>query len=195
MLKTWYLVLLCLILATTSTILLRRNYATMVSLREALFQADEQAKPIEEVEAALQALRALVTTHMNTNLRSGDLAIKEAPIQLSGLYNQAYTAEKERVSRVNAELYTVAQAECEKLFPIGLSGSGRIPCIEQYVNQHGERLREVPREVYMFDFISPRWSPDAAGISLVLAIMAAVFTVIKYVSERMLRNYVRSRHE
>ncbi len=192
--KTWILVLLCAVMAVATILLLRRNYAQMVNLREAVYQADEQGRPVEEVETALQALRAHVTSHMNTNLRSGDLAIKEAPIQLSGLYNQAYAAEKERVSRVNADLYTVAQAECEKQFPIGLSGSGRIPCIEQYVNQHGERIRDVPREAYMFDFISPRWSPDAAGLSLVFTIILIVLVASKILLERLVRMYVHSRH-
>lgn len=163
----------------------------MASLRDAVFVADQQRKSPEEIETKLQALRDYVTSHMNTSLRAGNLSIKEAPIQLSGLYNQAHEAEKARVSQANEALYTQAQADCEKRFPVGLSGSGRIPCIEQYVSENGEKARDIPREVYMFDFVSPAWSPDAAGISLVLAVAMSIFTVLKFSIERLIVAYLR----
>lgn len=193
LLKPWYLLIICLIFAGLSVYGLRRNYATMVSLREDLFAADEAGKSADELEVKLVALRDHVTQHMNTHLRTSNLAIKEPPIQLSGLYNRAYAAEKERVSQVNAALYTTAQAECEKLFPIGLSGSGRIPCIEQYVNERGEKQRDIPREVYMFDFITPRWSPDLAGWSLVLATVFGSLAALKLAADVAVRNYLKHR--
>lgn len=190
--KTWQLLVICIIFAGITVVGLRSNNATMAKLRSELIQADEQGKSVEEIEAKLQALRSYVTSHMNTNLRAGDLAIKDAPIQLVGLYNQAVTEEKERVSRANESLYTVAQAECEKQFPVGLSGSGRIPCIEQYVNEYGEKVRDVPREAFMFDFISPRWSPDVAGIFLVLTIGLSLITALKFLTERLIVWYLKS---
>lgn len=189
--KTWQLVVVCFVLASISVYSLRQNYAKMVTLRESLYQADEQRKSLDEIEAALQALRAHVTSHMNTSLRSGDLSIKEPPIQLSGLYTQAFEAEKARVSQANEPLYTEAQADCEKRFPIGLSGSGRIPCIEEYVSQRGEKARDIPREVYMFDFVSPRWSPDMAGISLALTAVMVVITILKFAIDRIIVAYLR----
>ena len=189
--KTWPLIILCAATTTTSVIGLRNNYATMVDKREALYQADEQGKSIDEIEAKLQDLRNFVTSHMNTNLRSGDLSIKEAPIQLSGLYTKAFEAEKERVSRVNEKLYTEAQAECEKQFPIGLSGSGRIPCIEQYINARGEKARDIPREAYMFDFVSPTWSLDLAGISIVATILLLILIAGKILMEQAVILYLK----
>ncbi len=191
LINTWQLGVLCVILVALSVYGLRQNYSKMVTLREAVYAADEQGKSIAEIEAALQAMREHVTGHMISSLRSGDLSIKEPPIQLKGLYTAAYEAEKARVSQANEPLYTQAQTECEKQFPIGLSGSGRIPCIEQYVSERGIKAREIPRELYMFDFVSPRWSPDLAGISMALALFVGLITVFKIAIDRILIAYLR----
>jgi hypothetical protein len=163
---------------------LRQNNLTALRLRDKVLQVDEQNG---DVEAALKDLRRYIYSHMNTDLASGPSAIKP-PIQLKYRYERLLAAEKDRVSKQNEKMYTEAQAECEKRFPKGLSGSGRIPCIQDYVTKHGIAEQPIQDALYKFDFASPFWSPDIAGISLLIAAILTVLLITRLVLDRWLRN-------
>lgn len=129
-----------------------------------------------DVDTALNNLRGYMYSHMNTKI-GNDNGIRP-PIQLQGTYERLLLAEKNRVTQVNESLYAAAQAYCERTLPAGLSGSSRLKCIEEYVDTSGEKVQEIDASFYKFDFVSPRWSPDFAGISIVVAcIFGAVFVI------------------
>jgi hypothetical protein len=165
----------------------RQNNLNMIELRQAVFTADEQNG---DVEGALRKLREYVYGHMHTQLAIGDTAIRP-PIQLKYRYERLLAAEKDRVSQANAKIYTDAQADCERRYPKGLSGSGRIPCIQEYVATHGEKERPIAKELYQFDFVSPTWSPDLAGWSLVLMALLGIMFIVRFGLELWLRAKLR----
>lgn len=167
-LNYWYIFAVFLLSSVVAVYALRQNNLTMIRLREAVAEAD---KNNGDVESALRKLREHVHAHMNTDLASGPNAIRP-PIQLKYRYERLAAAEKARVTAVNERIYTEAQAECERQLPTGLSGGSRVACIERYVTQHGAKEQPIPEELYKFDFVSPRWSPDLAGWSLLVAIVA-----------------------
>lgn len=171
----------------TCVLALRHNNLNMVRLRDKVFQAD---KNNGDVEKALRDLRVYVLGHMNTNLSSGPFAVKP-PIQLKYRYDRLVKAEEDRVAAINAQVYTDAQNFCEQQFPHGLSGSGRVPCIKDYVSSHGTNPQPIPDALYKFDFISPRWTPDLAGWSLVATVMAGALLVLRQVSDWLLRRQLR----
>jgi len=140
----------------------RQNNVNMLHLRTTVFETDKQNG---DTETALRKLREYVYSHMNTDLATNN-GIKP-PIQLQYRYERLTKAEKDRASAINGKIYTDAQNECERLKPEGLSGSNRIVCIQEYVNAHGTKEQAIPDALYKFDFVSPRWSPDLAGWSLV----------------------------
>jgi len=175
--KPWYLFAAFGVCALLCVVGLRSNYATMVRLREAVYQADRDGT---NVEGALQQLRTHVHGHMNTNL-SGGAGTVYPPIQLKETYARLQQAEQERANASNAQLYTDAQAYCERLYPGSFSGGPRVPCIEQYVKDRGGGgVKTIPDALYKFDFISPRWSPDLAGWSMVLAALFFVLALVRY---------------
>jgi hypothetical protein len=181
----WYFLILAVISGAISIYALRENNLTMIRLREAVIQADEQNG---DVEKALRELREHVHTHMNTNLASGPGAIKP-PIQLKHRYDRLAQAEKERAAAVNGRIYTEAQAVCERQVPTGLSGGGRIPCIEQYVTQQGGvKPQPIPDDLYKFDFVSPSWSPDLAGWSLMATAIFGILFIFRWGMERVIRS-------
>ena len=180
-LNNWLFVLAILVGTLVCIFALRTNNVTALRLRDDVLRADKENG---DVEAALRTLREYTYVHMNTDLSSGSIA---QPIQLKYRYERLVQAEKDRVSKQNEKIYTTAQAECEKLFPKGLSGSGRIPCITDYVTKNGEKERSIPDSLYKFSFVSPRWSPDLAGWSLVITIVLIALFVIKLLIERWLR--------
>lgn len=160
--KAVYLLLPAVIFGALAIYGLRSNYTTMVELREAVYVADRDNG---DVEGALQALRSHVHSHMNTNLASGDNPIKP-PIQLKTRYERLTAGEQERVKKLNAEVAAQGESVCAQQFPGAGFNAPRVSCVQDYVAAHGVKQQTVPEQLYKFDFISPRWSPDLAGISL-----------------------------
>jgi hypothetical protein len=185
----WFFVVLALISAGVFINAYRDNNLRMIELREQVFVADKEDG---DVEGALRALREHVHSHMNTNLASGDNAVRP-PIQLKYRYERLAGAENKRISDFNQQVYTDAQNYCERLFPTGLSGSGRVPCIEDYVARNQLKEQPVDDALYKFDFVSPVWSPDLAGWSLVATVAFLFLAAVRFLSERWLQNQM-SKH-
>jgi hypothetical protein len=183
----WYFLIAFIVSGLVFVFAYRHNNLEMIRLRDAVFVADEQNG---DVEKALQELRKYVHGHMHTQLAVGETAIRP-PVQLKYRYERLLAAEKDRVSKANASIYTAAQAECERRFPAGLSGSGRIPCIQEYVASHGTKEQPIPKELYQFDFVSPVWSPDLAGWSLVITILFGFLFVVRFSLELWLRRVLQ----
>lgn len=147
---------------------LRHNNEQMIKLRNAVYAAD---KNDGDVNTALNNLRSYVYGHMNTDLSSGGNTIKP-PIQLQYTYERLQT--KAQADANNRGLYTAAENYCQKQIPNGFSGRYRIGCVDNYIMSHGgAAAREIPPALYEFDFVSPTWSPDLAGWSLVASALSA----------------------
>jgi hypothetical protein len=175
--KPWYLLGLTVISAVICLFALRANNDHMNYLRNQVYAADKSGG---NVEAALENLASYVTSNMNTNLSSGANSIYP-PIQLTNSYNRVTASQTAAIEQQNSSLYTQAEDYCQQAVPEGFSGRYRIPCIEQYVTTHGLEGANIPVSLYEFDFISPTWSPDLAGWSMLAAIVLAVLTVISSV--------------
>ncbi len=166
---------------------LRHNNFTALYLRDQVNIADQNNA---DVEGALRTLRQYVYSHMNTDLASGPNAIKP-PVQLKYRYDRLVATEKARVSAINATVYTEAQKTCEAQFPSGLSGRGRVPCIQDYVTKHGVSEQPIPEALYKFDFAPPFWSPDLAGWSLLLTALFGLLLITRISLEYWLSRYLR----
>ncbi len=161
---------------------LRQNNLNALSLREHLLEVDQKDG---DVEGALRTFREYVYSHMNTDLSSGTGV--QQPIQLKYTYERLVKKEKARVDNENKSVYTAAQKYCEAKYPGSFSGGPRVPCISSYVTSHGQTARTIPDSLYKFDFQSPNWTPDLAGISLALGITCLVMFILGYVLDRWLR--------
>lgn len=146
----------------------------MGKLKTAVYNAD---KNNSNVTLALQNLQSYVTHHMNTNLNSGNGAVYP-PIQLKYTYQRLLNQESDQVASDNATLYTEAQNYCQQVIPNSFSGRTRVPCIEQYIESHDSQLPTIPTALYEFDFISPKWSPDLAGYSLIATILSGFALIV-----------------
>jgi hypothetical protein len=155
----------------------------MLNLRTALYQADKNNTNISQ---KLDALQAYVTTHMNTDLSTGPNSVYP-PIQLKYTYQSLNNAEQQQVAAINAKLYTAAEAYCQQQNPVSFSGSTRVPCVEQYIQQNGAKAQPIPTALYEFDFVSPTWSPDLAGWSLVASIVLFTLFVTSWITRHWSR--------
>lgn len=177
--KPRYFLALAIVSGVVCIFALRANNDHMAKLRTAVYAADKSGV---NVQASLQGLQAYVTRHMNTNLSTGPNAVYP-PIQLQYTYQRLEASEAEQEANTNSQLYTAAQNYCQKLDPTDFSGHNRVPCIEQYVENNGAgSLAPIAVSLYKFDFISPTWSPDLAGWSLVTTIVLAILFVVNLIA-------------
>ncbi len=179
-LRAWYFLVPAVLFALLAIHGMRANYATMVTLREAVYTADQNNG---DVETALKNLRTHVYSHMNTNLTSGSNSIKP-PIQLKARYERLIAAEQERIKGLNAQITAQAEQICAGRFPAGGYNAPRVACVQEYVGANGVKAREIPDQLYKFDFVSPRWSPDLAGFSIVLSALFFALFVVRIGLER-----------
>ncbi len=173
--KPVYLLIPTIIFFGLSVYGLRDNNFKMIELRQAVITADEQNG---DVETALQNLRGHVHGHMNTNLNSGNFAIKP-PIQLKGRYERLMKSEEARIKSLNEEVTRQAEAQCGSQFPGQGFNAPRVSCIQDYVARNASQTNDIAQDLYKFDFVSPRWSPDLAGISIVLGALFGLASIIR----------------
>jgi hypothetical protein len=178
----WLFLVLFLISGTVSVLALRQNNKNMIVLRTKVYDADKNGVGVER---ALDNLRKYVYSHMNTDLSSGGNAIKP-PIQLKYTYERLTAVEKSRVDQQNQNVYTDAQYYCEQQNSTAFSGRTRVPCIQDYVTTHTAKANTVPPALYKFDFISPAWSPDLAGWSLVVTAVFFILFLTSLAMEKMI---------
>lgn len=171
----WYFLAATLVLGIITIFALRQNNQTMVSLRTAVYVADEQNSGTQE---ALAKLQAYVTSHMNTSLTTGNTSVYP-PIQLKYTYSRLVVAQSSATAASNQQIYTDAQHYCEAQNSTDISGRNRVPCIEAYVSEHlPKQSVAIPDALYKFDFVSPKWSPDFAGWMVVLLFISAGLTIV-----------------
>jgi hypothetical protein len=165
---------------------LRANNQHMIKLRDAVYSAD---KNNTDVVKPLKALQAYVTSHMNTNLSAGNSVYP--PIQLKYTYDRLVQAQSQQSGQSNTEIYSQAQTYCEALNNTDFSGHNRVPCIEQYVQTHGgtsQPQQAIPDALYKFSFVTPAWSPDLAGWSMIVAALSGFLFVVSFAVNRWIRN-------
>lgn len=182
-LRQIYLLIAFILMALVAVTALRQNNLTMIRLREAVIAADEKGEGTEE---ALEALRQYVYVHMNTDLTTGDNAIRP-PIQLTKTYERLVKSERERVASINKKVSDEAVAICEQKFPAGQLRDGRVPCVQEYITNNSAKEQPITKELYQFDFVSPVWSPDLAGWSLVLSAVLFMLLALRFSLELWLK--------
>ena len=170
----WYFLAIAVASGVICIFALRANNQHMIKLRDAVYAADQNNT---DAQTALRNLQAYVTSHMNTNLSTG-VSIYP-PIQLQHTYDRLVQAQTDQLAKTNTQLYTDAQHYCEQQNSVDFSGHNRVPCIEQYVQGHAAaQLPVIPAALYEFSFVTPTWSPDLAGWSLLVASLATLLFVI-----------------
>lgn len=181
--RSWYLLVLAAVFAGLAVYGLRSNFAHMVELRQQVYVADKAGRGVDQ---ALQELRDFVGHHMNTDLSAGESTV-HPPIQLKHTYDRLIRAKSEQTNDYNARIYTAAQDYCERKIPNAVIGKYRIDCIEEYVADHDVSTTYISADLYKFDFYSPRWSPDLAGLSIVAAVLCVAGFITLVVMRRLFR--------
>lgn len=183
----WYFFIFFLVWAVVAVFALRQNNLTAIKLRDQVSKTDQANG---DTEKALKNLRIYVYSHMNTDLATSSSVYP--PIQLKYRHERLVKAEQERVDAVNSHsnIYNDAQKYCEATQPQSFYGAGRLPCIQSYLDSHSSppiaKPSIIPDAEYKFNFISPTWSPDLAGWSMVLAIVGFGVFILSFLADKWL---------
>jgi hypothetical protein len=177
-------VVLLLIFAALSVYELRQNNLGMISLKNQLMVAD---KNNGNVNGDINKLRSYIYSHMNTSPSSGANGIYP-PIQLKYTYQRLLANAQAQVSAQNGQIYAQAVAYCNNLMPNYSPTEANLQklttCEEQYYEAQPRATAYVAAPLYEFDFVSPFWSPDLAGFSILITIGLLVALIAMYLFDR-----------
>ncbi|MCL2037438.1 hypothetical protein FWG95_00285 [Candidatus Saccharibacteria bacterium] len=176
--KTWQLLIILLLFVMLTAIFLRLNNLGMIEKRAELIAADETGD-INKVTTAAKNLQNFVANHMNTY--TGRVALQT-------LYDQAAAAalEANRPPEIDAGAYQRASEECRpQLTSFGYRawancvaarvGTSEITDLDQ------NNVPPPDPDAYYIEYAPARWSPDLAGISLLISFLLVFVIVLRLV--------------
>ncbi len=186
--KSWQLAVLLLIAVASSLFFLRQNNLNMVRLRNEVIAADEAG---QGVAAALETLNRHVFQHMNTAI--------VRPIELVNTYNrQAEAVIRQTVVIPNRDLYAEAAQACASQG--SLFSATRTQCVTNYIEGNSAGFGDLPKinlpdkSRFIYNFASPRWTPDLAGFSLLAAALLLIWILARMFEKILVSIIIRRRH-
>lgn len=188
--RTWQLVLLLLLAVLITATFLRLNNVGMVERRKSVLSADKVGNT-EDLQNRLYDLQRYTSEHMNTS--TGRIALQyqyERDSQKAKL-----AAEADGTGNSNGNVYHKAAAVCD---PIGIAQGWRWPdpryiaCIDKELSKYpaGSNIASIKLpdiHLYYHSFISPAWSPDFAGFSVLACFVLAFLIVARLITLGILR--------
>lgn len=178
--KTWQLVILLVLSLFVSATFLRLNNTGMVERREAVFAADKRGDE-QQIQDRLYDLQRYASSHMNAN--PGDIyldkeynrdvqdiidAERSDSSERSKAFKQADTRCKAQFS-VYSQAYIVCNAAEQKKIQDSLPAS-----------QASSDLVQFPDPLlYRHAFISPVWSTDFAGLSVLISVLLLLVILVR----------------
>ena len=201
--KTWQLVVLLIMSGFISATFLRLNNVGMVERRESVENADK-AGDIVNLQQRLYDLQRYVSTHMNAD---------PGKIALDHTYKQMYDRklkefEEEIKNQSNNDTVSKVRAVCDARARQGGYGRATTQADPRYVSCINEEWEKYPAakvanlqfeapstEPYYHTFVSPIWSADYAGWSLLVTIFIAMIIVMRLVVLGMLKLMLRRRNK
>ena len=201
--KTWQLVILLIMSGFISATFLRLNNVGMVERRESVENADK-AGDIVNLQQRLYDLQRYVSTHMNAD--PGKIALDHTYKQM---YNRKLKEFEEEIkNQSNNDTVSKVRAVCDTRAQQGGYGRATTQADPRYVSCINEEWEKYPAakvanlqfeapstEPYYHTFVSPIWSADYAGWSLLVTIFIAMIIVMRLVVLGMLKLMLKRRNK
>lgn len=185
--KTWQLVLVLVLLIFVAATFLRMNNTNMVQRRNAVAAADKSGN-IQDITARIYDLQRWSSGHMNAD--SGTFYLQEQ-------YNrdaQRALTDTASISEESARAHAEAEAVCHPLFQ-GYSVAYMQCFLAELAKHPGSDTLPEPTlpnpALYRYSFVSPLWSPDWAGLSVVACIIVLIVIMARAASLLVLRVLLR----
>ena len=193
--RTWQLVVMLLIGLVLSAAFLRLNNLEMDKRRTAVMQADKLADR-EATKQGLIELQRYVSAHMNTSLGNG--------FYLEHQYNrdkEAALTAATSTTNPNSAVYQQASIECRNRFQGGVASfrNDYVACVAERVRALSPStdpsvgLKLPKAESYYYNYASPLWSPDLAGIMVLFCLIVTSVILLRAIAAVVLRVVLKHR--
>ncbi len=189
--KTWQLVVLLVLVGFIAATFLRLNNIGMLQRRDAVLQADKTGDP-EAIKARLFDLQRYVSSHMNADMGS---------IYLEDQYKRDSQQIIDGASggeNPNGNIYKKAQEVCAPRFTHYTQAY--LQCTKDYVGQYApandpSSVVSLPKaDAYRYSFVSPLWSPDFAGLAVLVCLLILLMIFARLIGLGALRILLKMRN-
>ena len=176
--KTWQLLILLILTLFVAATFLRLNNTGMLARRNAVESADK-AGDAQEIQSRIYDLQRFAAAHMNAD--TGVFYLQEQ-------YNRDVRAAIAAASGGNYDGYDSPQARADAICNPNLQIHGYSKayqdCMLRELSKEGQVVDPatitLPNSaMYRYSFISPLWSPDFAGWSVLVSIALMVAIVVR----------------
>lgn len=177
--KTWQLVIVLILMGFVSLTLLRLNNIGMIQQRDTVLNADKAGDESATLNALIN-LQHYVAGHMNADT---------GPFFLEGLYKQDFKDAYEKASGYqdpNGNVNVRADKVCAPQFT--QYSQAYTDCFSAQLKKYpaapnpAEDITIPNSQLYQHDFVSPRWSLDFAGLSVLICVCIAVIIVARMIT-------------
>ena len=185
--KTWQLVILLILAGFISATFLRLNNIGMVDRRNAVASADTVGNEAV-TQARLYDLQRYVSAHMNTDMGKG--------IYLEASYKRDVQAAYTRASgSSNGNIYKKAQEVCAPRYTSWSPAYVQCTVTELAKFPSADALVLPKADIYLHVYVSPLWSPDFAGWSLVVCCVILLIIIARITSVGILKLLLNRRYK
>lgn len=187
--KTWQLLILLLLVVFVAATFLRLNNIGMTERRAAVLTADEEGNEQIIIER-LYDLQRYVSSHMNADLGRGVYLEKSYTRDIQK-WQETYYGEQ----NPNGNIYQKAQEVCAPKF--NRWSAAYVQCTTDELAKYPAAADPTsdtskPRqEAYIYAYVSPMWSPDFAGWSVLLALFIILVIVVRLIGLGILKLLLR----
>ncbi len=191
--KTWQLILLFILTCFISATFLRLNNIGMIERRNAVISADESGDEQSTI-ARLYDLQRYVSAHMNTNMGGGMYLEDSYKRDTQEAYDRAAVD-----SNPSGNIYKKAQEVCAPQFSrysyqylqCTTGELAKYPSASDLVSS----IKAPKADSYKHDFISPAWSADFAGWSVLVTVVIGLMILTRLVALLILRALLRRHYQ
>jgi hypothetical protein len=182
--KTWQLFVILLLMILVSATFLRLNNIGMIERRNAVLSADTTGNETA-LRNNLYALQRHASTHMNAS--SGTIYLEESYKREA----MKLVEEAKKSSTVAKDVIEKADAACRAQFPGYSQAYVQCNASEQAKYAGSENVQSAitfPNpELYRHEYSSPFWSPDFAGLTVIICMLITGVIIVRLIMLGILR--------
>ncbi|MCX6728267.1 MAG: hypothetical protein NTV39_00640 [Candidatus Saccharibacteria bacterium] len=188
--KTWQLVIILILASFVSATFLRLNNIGMVQRRNAVYTADTVGNN-KVTQERLYDLQRYVSAHMNTDMGGG--------VSLPATYNRdTQELYKKASAGSNGNIYVKAQQVCAPRYSNWSPAYVQCTVNELAKYPAGATLSDAVKPSpgpYKYNFVSPLWSPDFAGWSVIVCVVILIMIIARFTGVVILRILLRRHYK
>jgi len=195
--RVWQLCLVFLLMVIISATFLRLNNVAMTQRRQAVLDADKSGTT-NDIKQRLYDLQSYVLAHMNTST---------GVFYLQNQYYQAADQAKESATQNSSNAVNLyKKVDDEICAPLAKANNWRWPD-ERYTNCLSEQLAKYPSsqvgsikvnlpnpDMFRYNYSSPTWSPDLAGLSVLVTILILLLVIFRVLELIFLKVFLKIQH-